>query len=118
MPPDSLLHSIRTLECELHDPAVRRDAHRLDELLHADFQEIGRSGRCYTKAEMLRLLPQEQDPARIQTLAPDVVLLTYKSAQVGAAGLLERQTLRASVWNRGPAGWQMIFHQGTPASDQ
>lgn len=30
------------------------------------------------------------------------------------AGLLERHTLRSSVWKHMPAGWLVMFHQGTP----
>jgi hypothetical protein len=36
-------------------------------------------------------------------LAPDVVLVTYKTASA----------LRSSIWKRIGGKWQMIFHQGT-----
>lgn len=121
MSSEILLPLIRALECELHEPKVRHDPHRLNELLHPEFWEIGRSGRSYTRAEILEHLLKEKQPAKIQSqdflirlLAPDVLLLTYKSAHVGADGILERYTLRASVWKFGPSGWQLLFHQGTP----
>jgi len=121
MPSENLLPLIRALECELHEPNVRHDPHRLNELLHPEFREFGRSGRSYTKAEILEYLAQEKQPAKVQSqdffvqsLAPDVLLLTYKSAHIGAGGILERHTLRASVWKLEPSGWQVLFHQGTP----
>ena len=114
------LSVLSTLECELHEPRVRRDRARLEELLHASFSEFGRSGNAYTKAEIIALLLNEQESVRIhahdfrvQILAEGVALLTYKSAHVTAAGLLERHSLRSSIWKFGASGWQLLFHQGT-----
>src|ERR1700679_134646 len=101
MTSETLLPLIRALECELHEPTTQRDTRRLDELLHPDFLEFGRSGRSYTKADILEQLPMEQQRARVHSkhfvvrlLAAEVLLLTYKSAHIGAEGLLQRHTLR------------------------
>jgi hypothetical protein len=51
-----MFESVVRLEIELHDPAVRRNIARLDELLHDDFIEIGRSGAIYDKQQVLSLL--------------------------------------------------------------
>jgi hypothetical protein len=117
---ETLLLVLSTLECELHEPRVRRDRARLEELLHPSFSEFGRSGNAYTKAEIIALLLNEQESVRIhghdfrvQTLAEDVALLTYKSAHVTLAGRFERHSLRSSIWKRGATGWQLLFHQGT-----
>lgn len=83
---DELTHTLRALEEELHRTELRRDSSRLRALLHADFEEIGRSGRRYTRDDMLRELPSANT----------------------------RVTLRASIWVATAAGWQMRFHQGTP----
>jgi len=114
---------VSALERELHEPRVGRDRVRLEELLHAGFSEHGRSGRAYTKTEILELLLNEQESVRVhaqdfrvQVLAEDVALLTYKSAHVTAGGALEGHALRSSVWKRGAAGWQVLFHQGTPTA--
>jgi len=40
-----LLELLRGLEVELHHPGTRCSRARLDELLHPDFDEVGRSGR-------------------------------------------------------------------------
>jgi len=114
---------LRALECELHEPRVRRDRARLERLLHPSFSEFGRSGNAYTKTEIVALLLNEQEGVRVhaqdfrvQLLAEGVALLTYKSAHVTAGGVLERQSLRSSVWKLGASGWQMLFHQGTPTT--
>jgi hypothetical protein len=120
----ALLHDLRELEVALHQPNVRRDRARLDELLHEDFQEFGRSGRSYTKAEVLKHLPEELSPAavwsqdfKLSVLAEALALLTYRSAHADANGSLSRHTLRSSVWQRTRRGWQMRFHQATPTEE-
>ncbi len=57
---DDLLQELRELEVALHQPQVRSDAGRIDELLHESFVEFGRSGRSYDKAHVLWELPAEQ----------------------------------------------------------
>jgi hypothetical protein len=116
-----LLATLQALEVELHRPAARSDAGRLDALLHPEFLEFGRSGRSYTKADILDHLLAAATHATVvsnsfalRPLGPDVALLTYRAAHRGADGGLERHTLRCSIWQRGTAGWQMSFHQGTP----
>ncbi len=123
MNPQPLLAELRALELQLHQPAVRSDAAALARLLHADFAEIGRSGRAYTRADMVAHLlePDDAQPPvtivadafALSLLAPGVALLNYRSAHRAAAGGLQRHTLRSSLWLHTPLGWQMRFHQGT-----
>lgn len=115
---------LRALEVELHHPGVRCSAERLAELMHPDFDEVGRSGRIYTRETVSRfLLSQAHPPAvvpdlfRLVLLAPDVALLTYRSAHRQDDGSLTLHTLRSSVWTRSPQGWQLRYHQGTPAAE-
>jgi hypothetical protein len=119
---DALLKTLTNLETELFDPHTRRNRARLEALLHPQFFEIGRSGRVHTRDDVLTQLPKEQEPAGIrahdfalQPLTEDVLLLTYQSAQVSNTGAPERHALRASIWKRSPNGWQIVFHQATPA---
>ena len=120
---ETLLSVLSALECELLEPRIRRDGARLEELLHPRFSEFGRSGKAYTRTEIIALLLNEHEPARIhaedfrvQVLADGAALLTYKSAHVTAAGVFERHTLRSSVWKRGEFGWQVLFHRGTASA--
>lgn len=116
------LLALQSLEVELHQSAARASAPRLHALLHADYLEFGRSGRQYTKAQILRRLPQESAPKdmrsenfELKVLSPGVALLTYLSWTVTPDGVCERHTLRSSIWQQSEQGWQMRFHQGTAA---
>ena len=116
-----LLKQLRDLEVALHEPEVRRDLARLDELLHESFTEFGRSGSTYSRADILNSVSHETSTGAIWSqdfalaeLADGVVLLTYKSAHLDTKGELHRHTLRSSLWQRTERGWQMRFHQGTP----
>ena len=118
-----LLAHLRALEVELHRPAARDDAARLDALLHPDFVEFGRSGRSYSKADIIdRLVASPahatvvSDRFSLRLLAQDVGLLTYRSAHVADDGGLELHALRSSIWRREGGAWRMSFHQGTPTA--
>jgi hypothetical protein len=120
MATDNLLPHLRELEVALHQSAVRGDAARIDELLHESFAEFGRSGRSYSRGDILEMLRHEvsglvwaQDFS-VAEIADGIALLTYRSAHVDATGELRRHALRASLWQRTARGWQMRFHQGTP----
>jgi hypothetical protein len=110
------------LERELHSRAVRGDRQRLEQLLHADFYEIGRSGHAYTRAATITHLLAEQSAAALHSqvfalypLAVRVYLLTYQSAELDQDGRYARHSLRSSIWCLEAAHWQLRFHQGTPA---
>jgi hypothetical protein len=117
----NLLDILRALEVRLHSREMRSDTLALGELLHPAFREFGRSGTCFTRAQVLSEFvdsPQEYDiwsqDYEIEELAPGLALLTYRSAHINQIGGLERHTLRASRWQSTPDGWKMRFHQGTP----
>jgi len=116
-----LLEELRTLETELHSDKTRRDRRRLETLLHADFVEFGRSGRRYTRTDILEefglgnMLPAiRSSNFELIVFGEGAALLTYVSAHVDAGGNSYRQSLRSSIWVRTKVGWQMRFHQGTP----
>jgi hypothetical protein len=109
------------LERDLHTPQVRGSATRLALLLHPQFVEIGRSGRSYSREDVLGEFAEEEfvhvvwsQDYEAQEIAPGLVLLTYRSAHVANDGTLERYTARASLWQQTACGWQLRFHQGTP----
>jgi hypothetical protein len=117
----SLLFTLSTLERELHEPRTRSNGDRLAQLLHAGFLEFGRSGAVYTRSQVLARLPAESNPTPVHAqgfavveLAPSVALLTYQSADIGPSGSLQRHANRSSIWRLEAAGWQIVFHQGTP----
>ncbi len=112
-----------SLEISLHESTIRGDKLRLDQLLHDDFAEIGRSGQRYNKAQMLaHLLTQTSHPViwsqGFELVMPSysVALLTYQSAHVGAQGVLAMHSQRSSMWQYTENSWQLRFHQGTPCA--
>jgi hypothetical protein len=109
------------LERELHLLATRRNAHRMDELLHPDFVELASSGRPYSRSEVIEefaggaMLPAVvASDFSVTELARGVALLTYRSAHLHPDGELHRHTLRSSLWLETPTGWRLRLHQGTP----
>lgn len=121
---NALLATLQALEVELHHPGVRCDARRLAQLLHPDFHEVGRSGREYDRATVVRFLGEQVASAPIisehfalQPLGPHIALLTYRSALRRPDATLENHTLRSSVWVQQGGLWQLIYHQGTPAAE-
>ena len=120
----SLLQELRALEVELHHPGARCSRERLEQLLHAEFHEVGRSGRSYSRETILKFLAaQESHPEvasekySVSEFSPGVALLTYRSAHIEQGKTLVNHTLRSSVWLKTSAGWQLRYHQGTAAAE-
>ena len=99
-------------------PEVRASRAALEALLHPGFREIGASGRVWGREEIITELvavthppaPDIESP-HVEVIAAGVVLLTY--AVTGRQG----PTRRSSLWTaRAAGGWQVRFHQGTPAA--
>ncbi|MGO2519341.1 MAG: DUF4440 domain-containing protein [Microbacterium sp.] len=106
---------LQELEESLLTAAVRTDHERLLALLHDDFIEVGRSGRRWTRAEIVESLADErerQTPSTDEwsfiTLSPTLTLLTYRISG------LESDSRHASVWDTADEVPRMRFHQGTP----
>jgi hypothetical protein len=120
---DNLTDLIRLLELELLRPETRQSRHRLDELIANDFVEFGMTGRRYTKHDTLRLLPSQGvvsyavSDFEARSVAPDIVLATYRlESEVPATGQ-KSTSIRSSLWQYHNDRWQIVFHQGTPLSD-
>jgi len=118
----SLLAELSLLEAELHHSGARCSRQRLEQLLHAAFHEVGRSGRVYTRDFVIEFLAAQASPPAVESndygvhqLDANSALLTYRSANCGADGTLTDVALRSSVWLRTAVGWQLFYHQGTPA---
>ena len=106
-----LLNQLRDLEITLHQPSVRSDPDRLGQLLHESFIEFGRSGRSYSKADIILQLSSEQQSGTIWSqdfyvveIADGAALLTYKSGHLDGQGEVSRHTLRSSLWQRTTRG--------------
>jgi hypothetical protein len=104
-------------ELALLTPEVRGSADQLEELLDPDFEEIGKSGRLWTRGEMIAALLADTGPEQHsinlsdmsgRTVGPGFVLLTYVTQVEG------RRARRSSLWRQSMKGWRVLHHQGTP----
>ncbi|GAA1712590.1 ribonuclease HI [Propioniferax innocua] len=109
---------VAAAERSLLTDAVRQDPAQVATLLHAQWTEIGASGRQWTRAEMLaeigplppvdgRPLADTFEVIDTQRLTPDAILLLWRTAG----------SIRSSVWLRHQDGWLQRFTQGTPQVD-
>jgi len=121
---EALLEELQALEAELHHPGSRCSRARLEQLLHPQFHEVGRSGQAYTRDTVIGYLASvtaqpavEADQYAVMALADGCALLTYRSARRLPDGTRAEHALRASVWQRTTLGWQLVYHQGTVAAE-
>lgn len=110
---------LELLEEGLWRPDVRFDRKRMDRLLAPDFLEIGRSGRVYRRAEILDT-PAQPIIAKLPLMDFKARLLNANLAQVTYVSTVtyqgvDERSIRSSRWSRTKSGWQLRFHQGTPA---
>ncbi|MGM1028593.1 MAG: RNase H family protein [Actinomycetota bacterium] len=100
------------LERELLRDEVRSDAASVAALLHPEWEEIGASGRRWSRDELLAEIAPLPSPVELELLAThrvsdDAQLIVWRSVGDSSA-------LRSSLWVRSGAAWRQRFHQGTP----
>ncbi|MEC9342573.1 MAG: nuclear transport factor 2 family protein [Pseudomonadota bacterium] len=109
------------LEESLWTTATRCDDAYMDEIFAEDFVEFGRSGRVWSREDMLPgssgggEIRAELAGMSVRSMGGAIVLVTYQSA-ISRKGGTEFAN-RASIWSRGGKfGWRLRFHQGTPVA--
>jgi hypothetical protein len=113
---DGVQHAVDG-ELALLQPDVRRSAAQLGALLHPDFEEIGSSGRRWSRAEIVQAMAGDLSLAGDEVSVTDLVGhrlsadVVHVRCTTTVAG---RTSLRSSVWRCTEQGWQLWFHQGTP----
>jgi hypothetical protein len=111
---------LRALEESLWRAETRFDRALMERTFAPDFFEIGQSGRIWSRdaclshasQPLVARLPLAHFQVRLVTA--DVAHATYVSA-VTYDGV-EAYAHRSSIWRRAVAGWQLVFHQGTPTT--
>ncbi len=107
---------LHTLELTLWHPATRYDRALMDATFAPDFHEFGRSGRRYTRAELLEAAPHYFTATlhdfTEHPLSDTLTLTTYFSELCTPEG--PERTNRSSIWDRASGRWRLRFHQGTP----
>ena len=115
------------------DELIRREPifHRVEQgttradfeaMMAAGFWEVGASGHRYSRDFVLDTLEKryagpyadvwETSDFQCRRLAENVYLLTYTLLEDH-----ERKTRRATIWQRAPEGWKIVYHQGTIVQD-
>jgi len=112
-----MTHPLATLELTLWRTETRHDRALMEATFAPDFREFGRSGRRYTRDELLPTGESHRIDATLHDLtvtdiSATVALVTYRSE-------LRRPTRtewanRSSLWDHASGRWQLRFHQGTP----
>lgn len=118
----AVLEELRSREPIFHRPDVASSRADFEAMTAKDFWEIGASGRRYSREYVLdTLAARRENPLEdrfeaadfhCRELARDLYLLTYTLLQG------ERKTRRATIWQRSPAGWKVLFHQGTVVQNE
>lgn len=116
---DTIKQQLIELEQLLVQPATRLSAELLNRYLADDFYEIGASGRCFGKADVLTRLPTETPPVITQqdfdcrVLADGLAQLTYRATIKRAENDAVAYSIRSSLYRLNGEEWRMLFHQGT-----
>ena len=99
------------MERSLLSDEVRSDRAAVAALLHPDWQEVGRSGRLWTREDQLDVIgpidPVDVEVISVDRVGADTILLLWRTSTA------ERSTLRSTLWVRSGGQWQARFHQGT-----
>jgi hypothetical protein len=116
-----ILEELKRLEPLFHAAAPGATMERFEELVSAEFWEVGASGRRYSREFALGVLrdrrgqPSEDEwrtsGFHVLEVAPGSCLLTYTLEQPG------RLTRRATLWRREAGTWKALYHQGTVVHD-
>lgn len=110
------LRGVEALEEELQTPMRRRDEAWLQVILADDFEEVGATGRVYSRREALAALLDRTSPIvavhdiSSRRMGVDSVLVRWRSDVEG------RVAARTSLWRMDPAGWRLAHHQATPVA--
>ena len=116
-PEDALQEELGALERALLQPAVRKDAGQLTQLLAEDFVEIGSVGGAFTREQVIQALARESptkwtiEDLKARLLGDGVALVTYRASRIRDGQRVD--SLRSSIWKRDAGRWRMAFHQGT-----
>jgi len=117
-----ILEELKNREPIFHRPEFGTTRADFGNMMHANFWEIGASGRRYSREYVLAELERrrqhphedvwETSEFLCRQLAPNVYLVTYTLIQNKI-----RKTRRSTIWHCTEVGWKIMFHQGTMVED-
>jgi|SRR5271167_3849722 len=113
----AVLEELRLREPIFHHRELGSSRADFESMTDANFWEVGASGRRYSREYVLDILenraPDPEEASwemrdfQCREIAAENYLITYTLLQ----GV--RVTRRATLWRKTPAGWKILFHQGT-----
>ncbi|MEM7670664.1 MAG: DUF4440 domain-containing protein [Pseudomonadota bacterium] len=109
---------ISRLEHSLWRTETRYDPLYMERLVSAGFREFGKSGRRYTRDDIIADTSEDAKIAAVlhnltcDPVTEDVTLVTY-ICELDRGGKSEWSN-RSSLWQKTSGKWQLHFHQGTP----
>jgi hypothetical protein len=125
-----VLNELIQREPIFHHPEFGTTPQDFENMMDAEFWEVGASGRCYSREFVLaEVMKRYEDPKnrgiyaspentwetkdfRCRKIAHNNYLLTYTLFQG------ERMTRRSTLWRRSSTGWKILYHQGTIVQDE
>ena len=121
MKSSSQRHELIRREPIFHHPELIWDAGSFDEQIAEDFNEIGASGRRYSRSEVKEVVLGRLEGTHADSLADGYRIVEAESRILAddAAQVLYtlctpgRVTRRATLYRRRGSAWQAVFHQGT-----
>lgn len=119
---NDVLEELKRREPIFHRPELGTSRKDFETMTALDFWETGASGRRYRRSAVLDELERryaagtyhdewEAQEFYCRKLAENVYLLTYTLFQG------KRKTRRATIWERAPEAWKIVYHQGTVVQD-
>jgi hypothetical protein len=116
--PERVSQELAALEPIFHRPESGSSRPDFEAMMADDFFEVGASGKKYPREFVLDALelrlrsPVTEDFAvtdfACRQISKDVYLVTYQLEQAH-----NRLSRRATLWQKSPAGWKALYHQGT-----
>lgn len=110
------------LEEKLLQPDIRRSINDLKTIIDDTFIEVGSSGCIYNKQQIINILPtlpivkMTIMDFEAKLLAEGVVQTIYRVSR--QTNEMIEYSLRSSIWLLKNEKWYIVFHQGTPVSNQ
>lgn len=120
-------HGLRDLlvnhERELASAQTRKQSAALEHLLDPQLIFVAFNGMVFTKEQLVSKLQYidvsqyDMENFKVRKLGSEAALLTYDlRVKASVAGHdLPAKEYASSVWMRDGGGWQLVFHQETPA---
>jgi len=116
-----VLEELKRREPIFHTREFGTTRAEFEKVVAPEYWEASASGRRYSREFILNELEKHppvdaasagwaSEDHAVRKLGPDIYLMTYTLRQ------LERVTRRATIWQRTPEGWRIVFHQGTIVS--